>query len=153
MEPDNTNQSIGKGTSAASSFRTFILTLSISLIVFSAIYYVMSSSGMETDVFENSLSDSSIMEEESVKGTSSESVFGEIAAKEPETQSRFVLAGADDVVEETTESTTTVPETGILSVTTGLFAALIFFIAGLVVIASNPRKLALNTFEKTVTRE
>ena len=151
MEPNNTNQSIGKGTSAASSFRTFILTLSISLIVFSAIYYVMSDSGMDTDVFENSLSDSSIMEE-SVKGTSSESVFGEIAAKEPEEQSRFVLAGADEVVE-TTESTTTVPETGILSVTTGLFVAVILFVAALIVVASNPRKLALNTFEKTATKD
>ncbi|MFC1700318.1 hypothetical protein ACFLZ4_01580 [Patescibacteria group bacterium] len=149
MEPNNTNQSIGKNTSAASSFRTFILTLSISLIVFSAIYYVMSSSGMDTDIFENSLSDSSIMEE-SVKGTSSESVFGEIATKEPETKPRFVLAGVDEVVE-TTEST--VPATGILSITGGFFGALIFFIAGLIIVASNPRKLALNTFEKTVTRE
>lgn len=151
MEPNNINQSIGKNTSAASSFRTFILTLSISLIVFSAIYYVMSSSGMDTDVFENSLSDSSVTEE-SVKGTSSESVFGEIATREPETQARFVLAGTDEV-EETTQSTTTVPETGILSVTTGLFGALIFFIAGIIVVALNPRKLALDTFEKTVTRE
>ena len=151
MEPNNINQSIGRNSSAASSFRTFILTLSISLIVFSAIYYVMSSSGMDTDVFENSLSDSSVTEE-SVKGTSSESVFGEIATREPETQARFVLAGTDEV-EETTQSTTTVPETGILSVTTGLFGALIFFIAGLIVVALNPRKLALDTFEKTVTRE
>ena len=151
MEPNNVNQSIGKNSSAASSFRTFILTLSISLIVFSAIYYVMSSSGMDTDVFENSLSDSSVTEE-SVKGTSSESVFGEIATREPETQARFVLAGTDEV-EETTQSTTTVPETGILSVTTGLFGALIFFIAGIIVVALNPRKLALDTFEKTVTRE
>lgn len=151
MEPNNINQSIGKNTSAASSFRTFILTLSISLIVFSAIYYVMSSSGMDTDVFENSLSDSSVTEK-SVKGTSSESVFGEIATREPETQARFVLAGTDEV-EETTQSTTTVPETGILSVTTGLFGALIFFIAGIIVVALNPRKLALDTFEKTVTRE
>lgn len=151
MEPNNINQSIGKNSSAASSFRTFILTLSISLIVFSAIYYVMSSSGMDTDVFENSLSDSSVTEE-SVKGTSSESVFGEIATREPETQARFVLAGTDEV-EETTQSTTTVPETGILSVTTGLFGALIFFIAGIIVVALNPRKLALDTFEKTVTRE
>ncbi|MBU1132768.1 MAG: hypothetical protein ABIA11_00280 [Patescibacteria group bacterium] len=151
MEPNNVNQSIGKNSSAASSFRTFILTLSISLIVFSAIYYVMSSSGMDTDVFENSLSDNSVTEE-SVKGTSSESVFGEIATREPETQARFVLAGTDEV-EETTQSTTTVPETGILSVTTGLFGALIFFIAGIIVVALNPRKLALDTFEKTVTRE
>lgn len=151
MEPNNINQSIGKNTSAASSFRTFILTLSISLIVFSAIYYVMSSSGMDTDVFENSLSDSSI-KEESVKGVSQESVFGDIAIKEPETQPRFVLAGVDEV-QETTQSTTSVPVTGISSITMGLFGALIFFVAGLIVVASNPRKLALDTFEKTVTKE
>lgn len=151
MEPNNINQSIGKSSSAASSFKTFILTLSISLIVFSAIYYVMSSSGMDTEVFEDSLSDSSIITEESVKGTSSESVFGEIANKEPETQSRFVLAGADEVVTETTEST--VPSTGILSITGGFFGALLFFIASLIVVASNPRKLALDTFEKKVVKE
>lgn len=151
MEPNNVNQSIGKSNSAASSFRTFILTLSISLIIFSVVYYFMSSSGVDTDVFENALTDSSILEED-VKGTSSESVFGEIATKEPEAQATFVLAEADEVTQ-TTESTTSVPETGIFSITSGFFIALTLFVAGLVIVSSNPRKLALNTFERSVLKD
>ena len=154
MNNNNLNQTVSRSTSAASSFRTFILTLSVSLIIFSVIYYFMSSSGNDLDIFENSLSDSSVveMEKELVRSAKSESVFGEIATKDPDTQARFVLAGADEV-DETTESTTSVPETGIFSVTAGLISATILFLAGLIIISSNPRKLALNTFEKSVTKD
>lgn len=154
MDNNNLNQTVSRSTSAASSFRTFILTLSISLIVFSVVYYFMSSSGNSLEVFENSLSDRSVSEvtEEEVQGIKSESIFGEIAAKDPDTQARFVLAGADEV-DETTQSTTSVPETGIFSVTVGLISATVLFLVGLIVISSNPRKLALNTFEKSVTKD
>ena len=154
MNNNNINQTVSRSTSAASSFRTFILTLSVSLIIFSVIYYFMSSSGNNLEVFENSLSDSSIaeVEKKAVQGAKSESIFGEIVAKDPDTQARFVLSGADEAIE-TTESTTTVPETGMFSVTVGLISAFVLFLGSLIVISSDPRKLALNTFEKSVTRD
>lgn len=159
MESNSINKPITKGTSAANSFRTFILTLSVSLIVFSLIYYFMSSSGNNTDIFESSevSSKTSMIDrkEESVENTldkEGESVFGKIASSDPDVQAKYVLAGTDEA-EETTQSTSEVPETGIFSITTGLLSAFVLFILALIVISSNPRRLALDTFEKTITKK
>lgn len=157
MDNNELNKSISRGSSAANSFKTFVFTLSICLILFSGIYYAMSSFGNSEKVFESSVDDKvSLIQEpsEEVQGVQdAPSIFGELAQKDPGVQSKSVLAGAYGSEEETKESTTSVPETGIISITAGLVFALVLFVSGMVIISSNPRKLALYTFENKVTKE
>jgi len=144
--------------SASKGFKTFILTLAISLLVFSGIYYVVTNYASEksfmavsdTEVSYNTVS---MEEDEEVRGVyDSRSSFGELAAmKDLDAAPQQVLAGAD-VVEETTQSTTAVPETGVFGVTLGLFVSFLLFGVGLFVVYLNPRNLAISSFEKRVTR-
>lgn len=152
------NNSYSVQTSAGKSFRTFLLTLSVSLILFSAVYYFLTTNASKSESLETSLSEkvmkkvsdsSEVKNRGEVSGLATEkTVFGEIASKETGGQARQILAGST----ETQQTTTPAPVTGTTSVTIGLFSALIFFIAGLFVVSKNPRKLALNSFEKGVTK-
>ena len=136
-------------------FGTFILTLSISLIVFSTIYYLMTTSSTESDDFDTSLS---VMEkafedndQPEVQGDqdTQKSIFGEISEAKPEVSYRQVLSGA--TVAETTQSTTAL-DTGVTSITIGLIFAFIVFLSAIIYIHKNPRKLALTSFEKRTTK-
>ena len=152
------NNSYSVQTSAGRSFRTFLLTLSVSLILFSTVYYFLTSNASRPETSETSLNeknvkkvsdDSEVKNQGEVAGLAMEkTVFGEIAGKETGGQVRQVLAGST----ETSQTTTTAPSTGTTSVTIGLFSALIFFVGSLFVVSKNPRKLALNTFEENVMR-
>lgn len=141
----NSSQQAQKG------FKTFILTLSVSLIVFSVIYYVMNA--VPTD--NESEVAARFEKQETVLGAEDEaesnSVFADLAEQEMDVPSRTVLAGMDTM--ESTESTTAVPDTGSFGVTVGLVSSLVVFIVGLFVIYKDPRKLALLGFEKRMTRD
>lgn len=161
--------------SAKKGFRTFILTLSISLLVFSAIYY-----GLTTYTPQNTLDEKKVEmadvsrtedvsvpkvedkassvqgagdeETSSVKGISDKkTLFGEINDKKPQAkpQEVEVLAGVAPV-RQTTQSTTSVPDTGLVEMTIGLALSLIFFVAAMTYNFMNPRKLALSKFERKV---
>jgi hypothetical protein len=148
------NSSTSLKDNAGRSFRTFILTLSISLIVFSGIYYALTYTSSGVDSLDDKVGDSSVNNpQEEV----SESVFKEIANAKPDVQSRQVLAGSTAVSAETTVAQTTQAadnlNTGTMSVTVGLVIATVFFVVALVIISSNPRRLALGTFEKSVTKD
>ncbi len=143
----------------AKGFGTFVLTLSISLIVFSALYYFLTSSSADTSQFDVSLdkeitkndvtSDFNVQKEESEE---KDSVFGEIASVDPKTlPRREVLAGSTTAVQETTQSTSSL-NTGVVSITIGLFTALTIFISALIFVYKNPRNLALSTFEKKTSK-
>jgi hypothetical protein len=147
---------------AKKGLSTFILTLSISLIVFSTIYYLMTNNSTEDEtLYETDNQVSMVTEEESdVQGDSTtKTVFGEIAESDPGSYSRQVLAGADEA---TGEETTTVTETtqsdpnldtGIASVTIGLVLSLVLFMSAMIFVYKNPRKLALTSFEKKTTKD
>lgn len=152
------NNSYSVQTSAGRSFRTFLLTLSVSLILFSTVYYFLTTNVSRPEALETSLNektvkkvsdDSEVKNQGEVAGLATEkTVFGNIASKETGGQVRQVLAGST----ETEQTTTTAPVTGTTSVTIGLFSALIFFIASLFIVSKNPRKLALSSFEKKISR-
>ena len=143
----NSSQQAQKG------FKTFILTLSVSLIIFSVIYYVINSSE-----FSPSPTNTAMRIEDEVLGVSAKedpveannTVFGLLAEQEVEVPTKTVLAGADTM--ETTESTSPVPETGTFGVTVGLVSSLTIFVVGLFVIYKDPRKAALLGFERDVTK-
>ena len=143
---------------AGKGFGTFVLTLSVSLIIFSTVYYFMTSNSSESngvDMSSNNgdevVSDFNVKKEESSKEKGEKSVFGEIAASDPTTfPKKEVLAGAT-VAQETTQSSTSL-NTGLTSITVGLFSALALFVFTLIFVYNNPRKLALSTFEKKTTK-
>ncbi|MBW6441922.1 hypothetical protein K0B04_03425 [Patescibacteria group bacterium] len=140
---------------------TFVLTLSISLIVFSTIYYLMTN---ESDYSENTSVPSTVItrseggDDPDVRGdsTSQKTIFGEIADVDPMASPRQVLAGADEITEEvtvreTTQSTTSL-DTGVTSITVGLFTAFVLFVSATIFVYRNPRKLALSSFERKTTK-
>lgn len=154
------NNSYSVQTNAGKSFRTFLLTLSVSLILFSAVYYFLTTNASKPESSETSFNknenvtnkvadNSEAKDKGEVAGAVTEkTVFSEIATKGTGGQERQVLAAATDAP----QTTTTAPNTGTTSVTIGLFSALVFFVASLLVVSKNPRKLALNTFEKNITK-
>ncbi|NMB91752.1 hypothetical protein GYA37_02805 [candidate division WWE3 bacterium] len=148
------NSSFSVKENAGKSFKTFVLTLSVSLIIFSVVYYVMSVNSSNQESFDNSLSDNVV--EKEVKGVEQKSVFNEIASKDPGVQAKEVLAGSTVAttaeVQQTTQSAADL-QTGTFSITAGLFIALIIFLSTLVFVLNNPRKLALSSFEKNALRD
>jgi len=148
---------------ASKGFKTFILTLAISLIVFSGIYYFVTNYASDQSFV--AVSDTEVsykksteeVEKESVQGTtdSRSNSFKELIEKDDlGVAPQQVLAGAEIAeVTETTESTTAVPETGAFGITLGLVLSFVLFGAGLFVVYLNPRNLAISGFEKKVTRQ
>jgi len=147
------NSSFSVKENAGKSFKTFVLTLSISLIVFSVVYYVMTINSSKQEAFDNPLGDTAAVKEVAGVSDTSKSVFKEIASKNPGVMPKEVLAGS--TVADTTQTTqsTTVPQTGTVSITVGLFVALVMFLSALIIVSSNPRRLALLSFEKNATRD
>jgi hypothetical protein len=142
--------------SAKKGFRTFLLTLSISLMVFSAIYYALTnyqgdkSSESQTVAVANTDRTQEVNVQgakdakEAVVAGETGSVFAELAKKKPEAKVQQVLAGATSAP----QTTQSVPDTGAVEITIGLVLSLVFFVAGMAIVAMNPRKLALRSFEK-----
>lgn len=166
--------------SAKSGFKTFILTLSVSLIVFSVIYYLITSASKEPEAVsyeqtevENVVADYKAGPDEEkaetpevagAKVTSSGedgSAFAGLLAAGVEKDSvskknsAAVLAGATSApsTTQTTTSGGTVPETGLMGITAGLLISLVFFTTGMYYIYSSPRKAALAGFEKKVLKD
>ena len=184
----NANEQAQKG------FKTFILTLSISLIVFSVIYYLISNnSNFEQNsdlvgdssntqpvvnaeaaevvqpeapaeiveaptepqvdetvaVVEEEVTEALVAEAESeVAGIATEaSVFEQLASQTGTTrQTGAVLAGASE------SSQSTVPVTGVTSVTFGLISSLVIFFGVMLFMSKDPRRFAMSGFEKKMTR-
>ncbi len=168
---------MNSNTQAQKGFKTFILTLAISLAVFSAIYYVINS---ETDTTRQVPLAQEILSSPEAKttntgsetlGETSErpeepevSVFGDLANRRiggPQPGEGAVLAGAEtgeavttttpDLAPETTEST--VPDTGVSGPTIGIFLTLIILSLVIYIYFVGPRKIALSSFEKDVLDE
>jgi len=103
-------------TQAQKGFKTFILTLVVSLLVFSAIYTVIN--------YGSSVETLGVSDSEKIDSSLQSSVFEDISNKKMNVEPRAVLAGAD-VAEsevETEETTTPVPDTG---VSTSIFGVLV----------------------------
>ena len=157
---------MNNGESAKKGFRTFILTLSVSLIVFSAVFYVLTtyssdknpvrSTGTEVAVEQNVVGN----EAANVQGAKDEregekTVFGDIVSKKPTTKPQEVLAGATSApsAQSAPQSTSSVPETGYTEMTIGLLLSLALFVGAMIYNSKNPRKMALSSFEKDVLKK
>lgn len=146
--------------SAKKGFRTFILTLAVSLMVFSAVYYVLTTYTQNNEPLNTIVAVEEKVEESAgekalandlsaeVQGAKDEkTVFGEIADKKPQVMTQAVLAGATSAPQ-TPETTSSVPVTGFSEMTVGLILSLALFVGAMIYTVKNPRKLALAKFEK-----
>jgi len=159
---ENNNDYSSMKDQARKGLSTFVLTLSISLIVFSTIYYLMTTNSSEPEEISSPISavvtDETSAEPE-VHGDSSQStIFGEIASADPKDSYKQVLAGADEMTEPATTTVTQTTQsnsnlnTGVTSITLGLVFSLVIFVFTIIFVSKNPRKLALSTFEKKTTK-
>jgi len=159
--------------SAKRGFRTFILTLSISLMVFSALYYALTTYNPQKDSGEERVeavntaglsgSDNSRdsvpstvtkgSETPDVQGAKDQrTVFGAVANSKPTARPQEVLAGATSAPQ-TTQSVTPVPSTGFTEMTIGLLLSFSLFVGAMIYSFLNPRKLALSNFEKKIVKK
>jgi hypothetical protein len=137
---------------AQKGFKTFILTLSISLIVFSAVYYFItnSSSISATPDIESDTQVTQAQEEN--KKAEAASPFGTLATQKiTDVQPAAVLAATDTAMEPTQASGT--PSGGVESITIGLIVSVAIFLFGMYVIANDPRRMAIKSFEDQFTNE
>jgi len=142
--------------SAQKGFKTFILTLSISLLLFSAVYYALSTYSPENKSTQSQAAVAKETPVASVQGASTAkveskdaSVFAEISKKKPQVKSPAVLSGTT----QSTQSTTAVPTTGALGITVGLALSLSLFIGAMIFTSMNPRRIALRGFEREVLKK
>ena len=142
---------------AKNGFKTFVVTLSISLLLFGALYYIITDFSSEIDIESSAKANDTVAYIPEVKGTSDYSVFGGISEINVDATSGTVLAAGDtvedetviEVAEESTEST--VPDTGSEQVI-GMVLAMGFFSATAYVLVAGPRKLALARFEESAVK-
>ena len=158
---------------AKKGFKTFVLTLSVSLIVFSVIYYLLTGSENTSDS-ELLTSESSTVQKEnapSVAGVTESSPFGGLAKKEliattiPTNRYRPVPAVLADTDTTTTtvetglppvpvpQTTVSVPDGGVLEVTIGLLLSVFIFGIAFYWNKLNPRRLAMTNFEQRIIED
>jgi len=136
---------------AKNGFKTFVVTLSVSLLLFGALYYLITDFSSDIDIEDTSAGKPTTVayDPSTVKGTTTQnSVFKDITETPVKTKPATVLAEADDTTtttEETTEST--VPDTGSETLI-GTVLAMGFFSAAVYILVVGPRKFALAGFEK-----
>ncbi len=131
---------------AKNGFKTFILALIVSLGVFATFYYITSYPADKVDIethSDASKEDEKVISYNGELGTGGET-FKKLASEKVSVPVRAVLSGSD----ESTQSTTSVPDTGVASITTALVIALGTLLLGGYLIYLNPRKFALSKFEK-----
>ncbi|MBP8961131.1 hypothetical protein KBG31_02820 [Patescibacteria group bacterium] len=145
---------------AKNGFKTFLLTLVISLGVFGVVYYITSYPTYKVDIESHTG-----VSQKDVLSDSDQSPFAQLNT-EMNAPRRVVLSGATEggsggdtgapaktpapasVVNETTQST--VPDTGVASLTLSLLVSLVVLCAGLYYVYLGPRKLALQKFEDRI---
>ncbi len=154
---------------AKKGFKTFLITLSVSLVLFSFIYYIVTDSKESysiDDVKKDEVSVNTQKKSPEVAGVADtkvavvtstptvevkqpseqKSLFGEINKKQVPTNNRTVLAGY------TQSSQSSVPETGFDSITYALIGSAILLGIGIFVYLYGPRKIAMQSFEREVIR-
>lgn len=140
----------------ASGVKTFLVTLSVSLVIFGGAYYYITdseNSDKNTSYTEAYGAPEELTTEEKISATNDEvSPFGKLAETTPqaEIQRSAVLAGADTM--ETTESTVAVPDTGSDMILWGVVATSLLGLTAYLAV-SGPRKTALTSFEQKFFRD
>jgi hypothetical protein len=141
---------MNNSTIAKNGFKTFILTLAVSLVVFSVIYYIQTDVSTKVNI-ESSDKVSQTKEKNSkeVSSAADSRVFKTIADEKTQASERAVLGGA--TTKETTQST--VPATGITEITYAFVVSLGLILFGVYLFVYEPRRKALLDFERRVKKD
>lgn len=158
---------------AQKGFKTFLLTLVISLVVFSAVYYVINS-GVDSEAeYQNTASEvtrtqtreeypaedvekANKVETATLGESTSKNVFQELTDSKPDVIPKQVLAGSDvagDDEEDDDVLESTVPDTGVIGPTSGILLSVALMGTAALLIFIGPRKLALSSFEKRTLKD
>lgn len=141
---------------AQKGFKTFVVTLTLSLVAFSVLYYFLSNKS-EADINNNNVAKETAA---SASYVASASPFEDLANKKIDVPKRAVLAGSTVAGETdpnpivatgssaTAQTSASVPNTGSTEVTIAFIMSGIFLLIGFYVLYLNPRKLALQSFER-----
>lgn len=141
---------------AKNGFKTFIITLTVSLVLFSIVYYFVTGSSKDIDIEQQDLQ---VAKSSAVAGVTTStptevtgpiaadtSVFYDLATTKMNEPAKAVLAGA-------TESTTSVPSTGSTEITWGFLLSVLALGFGSYLIFLGPRKAAIQHFETKVFKD
>jgi len=126
---------------AKNGFKTFVITLVISLAVFGLFYYVLSA-GTKTPDIEKETS-SVVTNSKDTLALNTSSPFKDLSQDKMDVKRKVVLS-------ESTQSTVSVPETGGESITIGLIVSSVILFLGFYAVYVGPRRYALNRFEEKV---
>jgi hypothetical protein len=137
---------MNNSTVAKNGFKSFILTLAVSLLVFSVIYYVQTSSSNKVNIESTDKTTQANADSPAVPATENKSAFKDIKASDQAVAERVVLGGAT----ETSEST--VPGTGVTGITYAFAVSVGMVLLGAYLFIYEPRRRALLDFEKRVKR-
>lgn len=163
-----------KQEEAQKGFKTFIVTLTVSLVVFSVLYYAITAlpsskdSSLVADAEIKSEMASSEVKGVSTQKTEEKSAFNDLANSKVTVPAREVLAaGTGSTVPATTvptgtttgvgstapkggvpQTTTGVPETGTTEMTIAFVLSVSLLAGALYWVSKNPRTLALREFER-----
>lgn len=139
---------------AKNGFKTFVITLSISLILFSIVYYVLTDATGKINIESEDQAQFKVTEDKvsvtkSSATTQTASVFGDLKDQKSVTStSQKVVLGTADTTE---TSQSTVPSTGILSTTYALIMSLSATLLAFYFLIQSRRKALLN-FEKEIRK-
>ena len=134
---------------AQKGFRTFVLTLVISLVIFSVLYYLLSTS-TKADINNDSKTTGMSADTKTVLAVATApSLFEDLYKQKIDLPKKSVLAGAT----EATQTSSSVPATGSTEMTVGLMLSSGLLLFGFYVLYLGPRRLALKSFENRVTRD
>jgi uncharacterized surface anchored protein len=131
---------------ALNGFKTFIMTLSVSLLLFGVVYYVATYDTAGTFDIESGVEAEAATGETYAsvpEGTTRESPFADLNRPRPDVEQPAVLGGSD-------ATPSTVPETGTDNITFFLFISMIITTLGAYLLVFAPRQRALENFERRI---
>ncbi|OGC57252.1 hypothetical protein A3H26_03010 [candidate division WWE3 bacterium RIFCSPLOWO2_12_FULL_36_10] len=124
--------------------KTFVVTLAISMVVFGALYYLISDFSKEVNIESSSIS-------ANVKNEKKDSPFESLTAQKFDDNAPAVLGTTTDTTTETTEGTSSVPVTGSNDIIVFALSTLAILCATYLALMG-PKKLVLPNFEKNATK-
>ncbi|HSX39766.1 MAG TPA: hypothetical protein VLI92_04240 [Candidatus Saccharimonadales bacterium] len=146
---------------AKNGFKTFIVTLVVSLVLFSVLYYYLAGSTKDVDIENKDLhvaknstvamvAPTAAPSAPSVTADDStgpgDSAFAMLSQQKINSEGKTVLAAS-------TESTGSVPVTGVTEITWGILLSVVALAFGCYLVFLGPRKAALKQFEKDITKD
>lgn len=153
------------------ALKTFFVTAFVSVLLFGVFYYLINDLSTTEDLTTGAMAPQSTLvasaqnnnenadsgavlpasSENASADTNTNSVFGTLAEQKPNVQPKVVLAGSDDLTNESTQST--VPATGSDTMFLAFIISSLITFTGVYLLITGPRQKALAKFERRIVKE